>query len=262
MGEPRRPVWDRPQRDARPAPVPLTRGGIVAAAVGIADRDGLPAVSLRRVAAELGSGPMRIYRHVDAKHDLLDLMVDAAYGEIDIGPPPEGWRAGLTAIAASLQAVAVRHPWLAGLLAGHPPYGPNGLRLTEHALSAFAGLDVPATTVTRAVSTVIAYVIGYVQLELSPTAPGPPAEPAAGSPAAARSGPGGRPGPASGDSRSVGSGPQQPGNPGADYLARVAAGGAYPTLARVFTEIGQPDPRAEFAAGLGIVLDGIAALIG
>jgi AcrR family transcriptional regulator len=228
MGE-RRLIWNRPEPGHRAAPAPLTRARIVAAAIGVADTDGLPAVSLRRVAAELAAGPMRIYRYVEAKDELLDLMVDAAYGEIDVGPPAGDWRSGLRALAGSIQAVAVRHPWLVGLLGAHPPYGPNGLRLTEHALSVFDGLGLDAATVTRAVSAVTAYVTGYVQLEFLPTLPRRPAP----------------------DPSEL-----------AGYLQRITATGDYPTVTRIFTELGQPDVQEAFAAGLELVLDGIAGQIG
>lgn len=229
MGEQRPLVWVRPEPAGRATPAPLSRAAIVAAAVAVADAEGLAAVSLRRVAAELKAGPMRIYRHVDAKDELLDLMVDAAYGEIDPGPPPAGdWRAGLRAVALGLQAVALRHRWLVGLLGAHPPYGPNGLRLIEHALAAFDGLGLDAATVTRAVSAVTAYVVGFVQLEFLPVAPARPAT----------------------DPQAV-----------ARYLGQLAATGGYPNLIRVFTELGQPDLTESFAGGLDLVLDGIAARI-
>jgi AcrR family transcriptional regulator len=228
MGE-RRLVWHRPEPGDGSAPAPLSRARIVAAALGLADSDGLAAVSLRRVAAELGAGPMRIYRYVDSKDELLDLMVDAAYGEIDVGPPSGGWRASLRAIAGSLQTVTVRHPWLTSLLGAHPPYGPNGLRLTEHALAVFTGLGLDAATITRAVSAVTAYVVGYVLVEFLPQLP-------------ARA----TPDPA-----------EVAGNRG-----RIAASGDFPTLTRVFTELGQPDAQEAFTAGLELVLDGIAAHLG
>jgi AcrR family transcriptional regulator len=220
----RRLVWERPEPAPRSTPAALSRARIVASAIGLADAEGLAAVSLRRVAADLGAGPMRIYRYVESKAELLDLMVDAAYGEVDVGPPAGDWRAGLRAIAGSLQAVAVRHPWLAGLLGSHAPYGPNGLRLTEHALATFDGLRLDAATVTSAVSTVISYVIGFVQLELLPAQAGPAPEP----------------------------------DEVAGYLDRLARSGSFPTLTRVFTDLGRPDVQESFSTGLEYVLDGIS----
>src|SRR5260370_42469779 len=85
-------VHERPHKGPKPA---LSLPRIVDAAVRIADTEGLNAVSMGRVAAELGSAPMSLYRHVSAKDELLRLMVDAAWGDSP-GPPPPGerWRAG------------------------------------------------------------------------------------------------------------------------------------------------------------------------
>src|SRR3954470_10993059 len=70
-------VWERPEPPNRPVPAPLDRERIVRTAMGLADADGLEAVSLRKVAAALGVGPMRLYGYLDSKDELLDLMVDA-----------------------------------------------------------------------------------------------------------------------------------------------------------------------------------------
>ena len=87
-------VRERPLRGPKPA---LSLPRIVAAAVRVADAEGLDAVSMGRVSAELGAAPMSLYRHVSSKEELLTLMVDAAWGE---SPPlralGEGWRAGLS----------------------------------------------------------------------------------------------------------------------------------------------------------------------
>ena len=91
-------VRERPHKGPKPA---LTLERIVAAAVRIADADGLDAVSMGRVAAELGAAAMSLYRHVSAKEELLTLMVDAAWGD---APAPladtESWRSGLSRLSA------------------------------------------------------------------------------------------------------------------------------------------------------------------
>src|SRR5262250_3052406 len=79
-------VRERPHRGPRPG---LSLGRIVDAAVRVADAEGLDAVSMSRVAAELGTAPMSLYRYVTAKDELLALMVDAAYGPPPAQPPPE-----------------------------------------------------------------------------------------------------------------------------------------------------------------------------
>jgi AcrR family transcriptional regulator len=103
-------VRERPHKGPRPA---LSLSRIVAAAVRVADTEGLDAVSMGRVAAELGTAPMSLYRHVSSKEELLTLMVDAAWDEAPGTPVAgEGWRAGLARCAWALRAGARRHPWV------------------------------------------------------------------------------------------------------------------------------------------------------
>src|SRR5215472_7517901 len=78
-------VRGRPHKGPKPG---LSLDRIVAAAVHVADTEGLAAVSMSRVATELGAAPMSLYRYVAAKDELLALMVDAAYGPPPAGPPP------------------------------------------------------------------------------------------------------------------------------------------------------------------------------
>ena len=105
----------------------LGRGRILRAAVRIADAEGLDALSMRRVAAELGTGAMSLYRHVPGKEELLLLMRDAAFGEFPLPPvPPRGWRAQLEVSSRSLWALYRRHPWVARTTSLTRPYaGPN-----------------------------------------------------------------------------------------------------------------------------------------
>src|SRR3954449_4175411 len=90
----------------------LSREAIVAAALALADAEGLDAVSIRRVAAALGARPMSLYTHIAAKDDLVDLMADAVVGEVLVEDPPAGWRAALGAMAERSWRTFVAHPWL------------------------------------------------------------------------------------------------------------------------------------------------------
>src|ERR671922_2206935 len=83
-------VWDRPEPP--PRPVPLDRERIVAAAIALADEGGLEAVSLRKVAARLDAGPMRLYGYISTKEELFDLMVDEVHAEILPEEQPGDWR--------------------------------------------------------------------------------------------------------------------------------------------------------------------------
>ncbi|AEV82612.1 Tetracycline repressor protein class A [Actinoplanes sp. SE50] len=127
-------VAERPTRGPQPA---LSLDRIVAAAIGIADRDGLAALSMARLAERLGCAPMSLYRHVANKDELLVFMQDAAPGE----PPrlPPGWRDGLAAWARALRAVLAAHPWILQATAGRPPLEPGQLAWLDRGLSAFAG---------------------------------------------------------------------------------------------------------------------------
>ena len=84
-------VWDRPEPPSRPSPTPLSRDLIVSAAIRLADEGGLDEVSLRKVAAALNAGPMRLYGYIETKDELLDLMVDDVYGEIALPEPGTEW---------------------------------------------------------------------------------------------------------------------------------------------------------------------------
>jgi len=115
-------------------------GRIVAAAVMIADAEGLDGLSMRRVATELGAGPMSLYRHVRDKDDLLLRMMDAVLREARLpAAAPAGWRQRLEVAARSLWAAFRRHPWLAPALSlTRPQAVAGGLAYTEWVLAALA----------------------------------------------------------------------------------------------------------------------------
>ncbi|MDX6703407.1 MAG: hypothetical protein QOF26_3633 [Baekduia sp.] len=107
---------------------------IVAAAIAVADTDGLAAVSMNRVARELGSSAMSLYRYVESKDELLTLMVDTALGTMPPATPGEDWRAGLARWAWwSVEAMRA-HPWTTHVPITGPPLGPNSVAWFEDAL--------------------------------------------------------------------------------------------------------------------------------
>jgi len=121
----------------------LTTESIVAAAVRVADVEGIEAVSMRRVAAELGAAAMSLYRHVGDKDDLLLRMQDAVLAEwAPPSPPPAGWRPRLEIAAIGLWVAFRTHPWLSSVLSlSRPRPMHGGLRFTEWCLAALA--DTP-----------------------------------------------------------------------------------------------------------------------
>jgi AcrR family transcriptional regulator len=225
-------VWERPEPPPRPAPGPLSRERIVHAAIALADRDGLAAVSLRKIGAALDAGPMRLYGYVATKEELLELMVDAVYGEI-AGAVTGDWRQALSTVAHRQRRAAAAHPWFADLLGGRHHFGPNALAHLEAALGALR--DAPGfediDAVMQAVQTVNAYVIGAIRNEAAEQR-------------------------AERDSGLDKSAWQRVAGP---YMERMIATGRFPTLAKVMREATFPPPDVVFDAGLACVLDGIAA---
>ena len=223
-------LWERSEPAARPAPSPLSRERIVRAAIAIADRDGLAAVSLRKVGGALDAGPMRLYGYLSTKEELLDLMIDAVYGEIAAAGPPGGdWRDIFRTIAQRIRAACHAHPWFVDLLGGRPHPGPNALALLEASLAALNGVpgfgDIDVAL--GALGTVNAYVIGAIRSERSDLK--------------------------GGLSKTEW---QQAWWP---YLERLIESGRFPMLAKVVREANHPSPDIAFEQGLETVLDGVAA---
>ncbi|WBB60224.1 TetR/AcrR family transcriptional regulator C-terminal domain-containing protein [Streptomyces sp. WMMC500] len=162
-------IWTRPERAGRGPRPAHSRAAIAAAAVRIADADGLDAVSMRRVAAEIGSGTMSLYNYVPRKEDLHELMVDAVSAEYDLSAPLTGdWRADVLALAEQSRELMRRHPWLPRLTAT-TAYGftPHALRYLDRFLAALEGLDAAPGTKMELVAMVTASVTSYVTFEIA-----------------------------------------------------------------------------------------------
>jgi AcrR family transcriptional regulator len=137
----------------------LTLQRIVAAAVKIASRDGLDAVSMSRVAAELGASTMSLYRYVNAKDEMVKLMIDAAWGPPPEAEPGTGWRAALSRWAWGMRTAFRRHPWAARVPISGLPILPNEVAWFEQALA-----DMHDSGLTEAEkASVIMLVSGYVR---------------------------------------------------------------------------------------------------
>lgn len=115
-------------------PAVLDVEAVVAAAIRLADRDGLGGVSLPKVAEALGCTPMSLYRHAGSKAELLELMRDAASGPAPPIGVDQGWRVGVRAWATAQWEVFERHPWLAQLPLSGPPRGPHAVSWMEACL--------------------------------------------------------------------------------------------------------------------------------
>jgi AcrR family transcriptional regulator len=145
-----------PTRGPKPG---LSVERIVRAAIEVADAEGLAALSMRRVAAELGVGTMSLYTYVPGKAELLDVMLDTVLGEV--ARPDEvagGWRAKLEAYARQLWAHYHRHPWVLGVSGARALLGPNETALFESSLSAVAGIGLGGRQMLHVVTLVGEYV--------------------------------------------------------------------------------------------------------
>jgi AcrR family transcriptional regulator len=158
-------LWRAPQRsDRRPGPKSsLDVDRIVAAAVTVSDAEGLSALSMRRVGAELGVAPMTLYSHVPGKGELVDLMLDSVLRELyPDGPPTGNWRTRLEAVARANWNLFLRHPWAVHLATGRPPLGPHLMRKHELELRAVDGLGLSEVQMDLLVTLLNGFVRGTV----------------------------------------------------------------------------------------------------
>jgi AcrR family transcriptional regulator len=140
----------------------MERAEIVAAAVRIADAEGVDAVSMRRLADELGVATMTPYTHVASKDELLDMMRDAVVAEMLLPEPlPEDWRAALRAIADRTRAAFEAHPWCLDTTPRRPRARINRLRHIEQSIDIVRRLGLSPKTSRAVLLSIDDYVIGY-----------------------------------------------------------------------------------------------------
>ncbi|MFH8405700.1 TetR/AcrR family transcriptional regulator C-terminal domain-containing protein [Streptomyces sp. NPDC018019] len=139
-------LWAPAARPRRGRPPAHSRAGITAAAVALADAEGLGAVTMRAVAARIGAGTMSLYSYVPNKETLLELMIDEMSGGHRLPEPSGDWRADLRHLFHEQRAIMLRHPWLPAALPARRTFGPNTLAALEYALTVLApaGLDARA----------------------------------------------------------------------------------------------------------------------
>lgn len=159
-------IWIRPERAARGPKPKRSRDEIAHACVRLADAEGLDAVSMRRIAAELGTGTASLYRYVTSKDDLFDLMIDLVLGSAPLPPPTQYWRDDLSLLASWKRELVLAHPWMASL-SGRPAVGPHGLAVQERGLRAVEGWGLSIDEMIIVVESLDAYVQGYAVRELA-----------------------------------------------------------------------------------------------
>jgi AcrR family transcriptional regulator len=225
-----------PRRGPRRA---LSLDTLVAQVIGLADEEGLSAVTIRRTAQRLGVGAMSLYTYVADHDELLDLMIDAVYAAMareDTGGRP--WRERLTAVAEENWALYRQHPWAAGVTTLRPPLGPGQMAKYEHELAAFDGCGLDDVTADDCLTQVLILTR-----------------------ACARD---------AADARAVraasGADDEQWWATAGPLLARVMDPARFPRAVRIGTAAGNErgsahDPAYAFRFGLGRLLDGLAPLM-
>ncbi|MET9495988.1 TetR/AcrR family transcriptional regulator [Streptomyces sp. NPDC006552] len=225
-------IWARPERAGRGPRPAHSRADIAAAAVRVADAEGIDAVSMRKIAAELDMGTMSLYNYVPRKEDLYELMVDAVSGEYAYPEPTGDWRADVLALARQTRALMHRHPWLPRLMSPVYGFSPNALTYLEYCLRCLDPLERPYGTKMELIAAVTSVVTTYVANEIATEE----------------------------RTRSLPWSAEQEQAVRIGYLGGQVASGRYPRLAAAFTEDSGPiDLEAVFERALRRVVEGFVA---
>lgn len=213
---------------------------VVAAAIELADAEGMEAVTIRAVATRLGISPMSVYTHVPGKAELLDLMLDGLY--LAMPRPPwrsRRWRTRLTAVVVANRDLFRAHPWLTELASlSRPPLGPGQLAKYEHELAAFDGTGLDDVQIDATLTLLLGFAQQQTRAEY----------------AAAR------------QSAVSGTSDEQWWETNGPLLAQVIDASTYPRATRIGEAAGAAQgsaysPDRAWAFGLARLLDGIGALI-
>lgn len=241
-GDPKRSMellWGTPERVRRGPKPRLSVQRIVQAAIGIADREGLAALSMRRVADEVGVTAMSLYTYLPSKAELVDVMIDTVMSELPrVDVPDGGWRAKLEQVARENRDTYLRHPWLLQVATGRPVLGPNLIAKYDHELRAVEGIGATDIEMDLLVTLIADYVHGAVRGQIE----------------------------ASQAEQRTGMTDDQWWAEWGPLLEEVFDGESHPVAARVGAAAGAEyqapaDPARSFEFGLARVLDGIEAFI-
>ncbi|MFB6813565.1 TetR/AcrR family transcriptional regulator [Streptomyces sp. NPDC056347] len=242
---------EQPARRPGPGPRPgLSVDAIVTAAIALADAEGMAALSMRAVGERLGRTAMALYTYVPGKSELLDLMYDQVHAELPADYPEDGdWRAGLTAWARDGLEFHLRHPWVLQVSQARPVLGPHEYAGMDTLVRLLRATGLDARQLRRLIGTLSHFVRGC-----------------AGTVAEARQA-----------AAATGEPDEQWWFARSALLAEVAPdfAGRYPSLAALEGESApgeftpgeesvpylEREARATFEAGLGVLLDGIAAAV-
>lgn len=202
----------------------LSRDRILRTAMKLADTEGLDALSMRRLAGELGVEAMSLYNHVADKGDLLEAIVDLAVTEIDLPAPGEDWRPAMRRRAISARDMLRRHPWASGLIEANPNPEPARLQYPERVLACLRESGFSVELAVHAFNLLDSFIYGFALQERTLPFQGP------------------------GEMEGVG-----------DTILREADGAAIPYLTEVVVTLIRSgyDYANEFEFGLEFILDGL-----
>lgn len=241
-------LWGRRERGRRGPRPGLSAEAIVDAAVRVADAEGLDAISMARVAAELGFTTMSLYRYVASKDELLQLMFNAsALGAESLVIEGDDWRSRLRTWAIIQRDMLDRHPWITQMPMPAPPLAPNSLHFVERALEAMDGTGLTDSEKFRVIGLIASYTLN--EAKMANDAARAAAAAATGGPAVEASG-------------------QATDAPAAlptyeELLRELVDEGTFPHLYRIAwsASADQLSEREEFLAGIELILDGVQAHI-
>ncbi len=251
-------LWGRRERGKRGPRPGLSASAIVEAAIRVADAEGLEAVSMARVAHELGFTTMSLYRHVASKDELLQLMWNgSAVGAESLVLEGKDWRAKLRMWSVVQWGMLERHPWITQMPMAAPPMAPNSLHFVERGLAALDETSLTDAERIRVIGLISSYTLSEARMAHD-AARAVKAAMEAGQ--AAEPGPEPGPGPESGPATGPAAGPL----PTYESLLReLIDEETYPRLYRLAWSGPEQlnDECAEFLWGLDRVLDGVQVLI-
>ncbi|MEE8599582.1 TetR/AcrR family transcriptional regulator [Euzebya tangerina] len=144
---------------------PLTKDRVMDAAVTVADRGGVAAVTMRRVAEELGVEAMSLYHHVAKKDEILDGLVDRVFVQIPLPDRGEDWRSACRRRAHAARVVLAEHPWALGLMESRPDPGPATLAHHEAVLAVLRAGGFTLRQAVHAFSLMDSYIYGFALQE-------------------------------------------------------------------------------------------------
>ncbi len=207
----------------------LSRERVLGAAVTVADAGGAGSLTIRSIAQELGVKPMSVYYHVANKDEILDGIVDFVFSQIELPSTTGDWRAEIERRAVSARQVLRKHSWAIALMESRTTPGPATLRHHDSVIATLRAAGFSRAMTAHAYALLDAYIYGFAVQEASLPFEGP---------------------------ESVGS--------VAEPIMEAFAAGDHPHMVEMATEYYlQPgyDFGDEFAFGLGLILDGLAALL-